>query len=630
MNKTGKILYVNLSDKSYHIEKIPASDLKMYLGGRGLASKKLMELTGAETDPLGPENVLIFAPGCLAGTHAPTAGRTNVLGKSPATGMYMRANMGGHWGPELRYAGYDILIIQGKASNPVYVSIMNDKVEFFTAEQIWGKDVRETTRLIKEDLGDPDYRITCIGPAGENLVRFAAVMCNVYHAAARGGLGAVMGSKNLKAVAVKGNIPNSLADNSGFVEVCQEAFDSIKDNDRCQYYYQFGTAGVVTGIGKLESFPTKNFQFGTIENSYNISGECLTDEGYLIRREACSACSIGCKRYSGTKTDRYGKSEAGGPEYETLGALGAGCCITDMDAVLKGNEICNLLGLDSISAGSVIQWAFESQEKGYLMDKTPGGQELTWGNADAMLELLEMIAYRQGIGDLLAEGVKTAAERTGGETWKWAVQAKGLEQSRVETRKAKAYALAFATNPRGPDHLYGQSMAEFGFTQEARNIIREITGSEDYANPEIIDKKPEVVCWHEETFMMTDSLGLCIRATLSTYAVNREMMHRMYVSATGIDISMDEFIEAARRVITLERSYNVKVGAGKVLDELPWRLVNEELISADGSKTINSSREMDIMLARYYKLRNWDQNGRPTRELLKSLNIEWVLDDGKN
>lgn len=626
MNKNlGKILYINLTNKKVWKEDISVKDMKNYLGGRGLASKKLLEMVGPEVDPMSPKNVLIFAPGCLNGTHAPTAGRTTVVSKSPATGMFMKSSIGGHWGVELRYAGYDMLIVVGKADKLVYLTIENDKVNFVDASKMKGMDVRKTTKSIAKELDDPEVEVLCIGPAGENLVKFASIMGSMYHAAARGGLGAVMGYKNLKAVAVRGNIPITLADKDKYIKVCAEAFKSIKNNGRCRFYHDYGTAGVVMGANEKEALPTKNFQIGSIENAYDISGMRLTEEGYLIRRESCAACTIACKRYCHTKSEKFGKAEAGGPEYETLTALGSGCLVTDMDAILKANELCNILGLDTISAGAVIQWAFESKEKGYIKEKTIRGHELNWGNAEAMLELLEMIALRQGIGDLLAEGVKLASEKIGGETWKWAVHAKGLEQSGVDTRRAKAYALAFATNPRGPDHLYGQPMAEFGFSPEALKLVKKLTGSEKYADPMIIDKKPEIVCWHEDCFVMTDSLGLCSRATLSTYAITPEMMRRMYIFATGIEITEDEFVKSAQRVINLERSFNIREGADRKKDTLPWRLMNQEIVSSKGEKAINSFEEMSKMLDIYYELRGWDKNGIPTNKTLGELGLDWVV-----
>ena len=626
---SAHVLHVNLTKKDYWTEEYSSEDMQNYLGARGLASLILWKSTKKGIDPLGPENVLIFAPGVLTGTNIPTGGRTTVIGKSPATGMFMKASMGGHWGAELKYTGYDLLVVHGKAVGLTNVIITNSDVKFLDASDFKNLDVIRTTEKLSVETNLPTLEIACIGPSGENLVKFAGIMCNMYHTAARGGLGAVMGSKNLKAIGVYGKNGISLNDVETFLKTAEKARRSIDGTGRCQFYKEYGTAGVVMGTNEAEAFPVKNFQLGSMENAYDISGQCLTEQKYLVRRESCFACSISCKRYTQTK-QRYLGTKSGGPEYETLGAFGAGCMVPDMDANLKANELSNLWGLDTISAGAVIQWAMETAEKGLLPDTfqdplTGKKYKLTWGNEEAMLVLLDMISFRRGLGDLLADGVKIAAEKVGGDAWKWALHAKGLEQSRVETRNAKAYALAFATNPRGPDHLYGQPMAEFGFSPEARALVKKLTGDEKYATPNIIEKKPEIVVWHEECFVMTDCLGVCSRATLSTYAITVEMMADFFEAGTGIKLSEEEFHKAARRVINMERSFNIRVGADGSLDTLAWRIMNEGLPISTGKKeAIVTPKELNIMLDRYYEIRGWDNSGKPTRETLNNLGLQFI------
>lgn len=622
MELGARILHIDLTSGTTGEESVPAGLVLDYIGGRGLAAKLLFREVKPDLEPFSPDNVLIFAPGCLVGTEAPTAGRTTVVSKSPATGMYMKASMGGQWGAELKYAGYDLLVVRGRASKPTYLIITEASVRLCDAGHLWGLDVRETTERIEREVSIPGVSVACIGPAGENRVGFAAIMCSLYDAAARGGLGAVMGSKNLKALAVSGRIPVTLNDRQGFRAVCQQARESVASTGRCRFYYEYGTAGVVLGTNEVEAFPSYNFQRGSIEDAYQISGQRLTEEGFLKRRSSCFACTIACKRYSQVSRGEHAGSGSGGPEYETLAALGSGCGITEMEAVLRANELCNLYGLDTISTGSVIQWAMESRERGVLSNELADGLDLSWGNSKAMIALVEMIAFRRGLGDLLAEGVKRASEKIGGESWKWAVHAKGLEQSGVETRMAKAYALAFATNPRGPDHLYGQPMAEFGFSPEARALVKQLTGDEKYADPTLTEKKPEIVCWHEECFVITDSLGLCSRATLSTYAITPQMMARMYSATYGCDVSGDDLMRAARRVINLEKAFNVREGADRSLDTLPWRVMHEPLVTSRGS-AINSPAEMAAMLDRYYELRGWDrETGWPKVSTLRSYGLD--------
>ena len=307
--------------------------------------------------------------------------------------------------------------------------------------------------------------------------------------------------------------------------------------------------------------------------------------------------------------------------------------IDRMDPCLRANYLVNLYGLDSISCGAAIQWAMETAEKG-LLPKTfkdpASGKEYTleFGNAEAMLALIEMIAFRRGLGNLLADGVKAAAEQVGGESWKWAIEGKGLEQSRVETRVAKGYGLAFATNPRGPDHLYGQPMAEGGYSPEMREVITLITGSDKCAVSSSIAKKPEIVAWHEEVFAITDALGLCSRATLSTYAISPEHMARLYEAATGIKIAETEMFEAARRIINMERFYNIREGMKNDADRLPWRLMNEPLRRPNGDVHMNSKEEMKEMLEKYYVIREWDGSGRPTRATIQKYGLDDLIKPG--
>lgn len=349
-----------------------------------------------------------------------------------------------------------------------------------------------------------------------------------------------------------------------------------------------------------------------------------------MRWESCYGCTLSCKRY--TKTlKKYPGSESGGPEYEAISVFGGGCELPDMDACLRANDLTNQYGLDCISAGACIQWAMECAERGVLPDTftDPGTGKtysLAFGEPEGMLALIDMIAYRRGLGDLLAEGVKKAAEVVGHDSWKWAIEAKGLEQSRVETRNSKGYALSFATNPRGPDHLYGQCMAEGGGSPEMRDIIKKITGDEKYANRELTDKRAEIVEWHENAFTMTDALGYCSRATLSTYAILPEDMANMYEAATGIPMSEEEMTEASKRIVNLERSFNMREGVRREADVLPWRLMHEPLERpGNQGMAMNSPEELGMMLDEYYKLRGWDETGLPTRETLTKLGLDEII-----
>ena len=627
-----KVLHVNLTDRSYYIERFGEEDLKKFLGGRGITSFILYRDVPRGADPYGPDNIVAFAPGTLVGTSAPTAGRTTVTGKSPATGLFMKANMGGHWGAELKYAGYDALVVHGNSNEWVNLIITNNEIRFEPADRYLGLGVKETAERIQEDHKDMQgLAVSCIGQAGENLVKYAGIF-SIYNTAARGGLGAVMGAKKLKAVSCFGRDGILVHDTKRFLAAVEHSLQIINNSGRCAYYKKYGTAGGVIGLNEMGVLPVRNFQVGFMDNVYDISGQAIIDEGHLLRRVSCFGCPISCYRYSKT-TKKYPGIESGGPEYETVAVFGAGCEIADMDAVLKANYLTNLYGLDCISTGAAIQWAMETAEHGLLPKKftdpaTGKEYDLEFGNEETMLVLIDMIAFRRGLGDLLAEGIKKAAEHVGGDSWKWAVQAKGLEHSRVETRNAKGYALAFATNPRGPDHLYGQPMAEFGSVPEYRAIIKQITGDEKYAVQTSTEKRPEIVAWHEESFVMTDALGLCSRATLSTYTILPKDMAEMFEAGTGIKMSEEGIFEAARRVINLERFYNMREGVRREIDTLPWRIMNEPLRTPYGEIMMTSADELNLMLDRYYKIRGWDETGLPLRDTVEKYGLDNIIKEG--
>lgn len=621
----GKILHVNLSKEKVWEEPLPRDKIRKFLGARGINASLLWELVESESDPLGEKNVLIFGAGVLSGTFAPASGRTTVTCKGPATNLYLKSSTGGHWGPELKFAGYDHLVIYGAAKRPVYLWITDGDVEIRDASKLWGADIETTEKLIHEELGDERLEIACIGPGGENRVRFASVMMG-HNTAGRGGAGAVMGSKRLKAIALRGSTPIRVADPDGF---CKAALESVKELAAFptrKGLSLYGTAGLVPIRNEMHLYPTKNFQESHLEDAYKISGQYLREAGYLTNRFGCSACGTSCHRYTEVTKGKYEGTHSGGPEYETVTSLGAGCGVTETEAMLKANELCNRYGLDTISTGSVIQWAMECYEKEILTAKDTEGLELRWGDGDAVVELIQKIALRVGIGDLLAEGVKRAAEKVGKDSWKWAIHVKGLEQSRAEIRARKGYALALAVNPRGPDHLHSQVYAEDGTTPEARLLIEKICGSEKYATHRIRDKRGAIVRWHEDCYAATDCLGFCTFVTLSRgYLVDPEKMAEMYTRATGIEMEEDELLRVGRRVINMEKAFNTREGATRKDDTIPWRFMNEPIRSGPSKGMITTREELDQMLDEYYQLHGWDkETGLPRRRVLEELELEEV------
>ncbi len=621
-----RLLHVNLSTRETWVEDVPVEDLQKYLGGRGLAAKWLYEQVPAGADPLGPDNILIFSTGTLTGTSAPSSGRSSVTTKSPATGLYLKVSVGGHLGAAIKYAGYDYVMIHGVSPKPVYLWIDDGKVELRPAEHLWGKGTRETDDLIKEEIGDPTIQTGIIGPAAENKVKFACFMVSRYNSASRGGIGAVFGSKRLKAIACRGTGGLRPAKGKEFFALARRVRGALAADAGSESLYNWGTAGSIPGLNEMGMLAAYNFSRVTIEHSERLSGQYLLSEGYLIGRESCFACSTACHRFVRSQSSKWGNVFDSGPELETVMSLGAECGITDIEAVLKANQLCNDLGMDTISTGHVISWAMETYEKGLISPEQADGLDLRFGNAEAQLALIQRIAQREGLlGDLLAEGTRAAAEEIGGDSWKWAIQAKGLEQSAVDTRAAKSYALAFAVNPRGPDHLMTETYAEFGFTQEARDVIRKVTGSEKYADPRLTEKRAEIVLWHEQCYGASEALGFCVFTSTAAFAVNPENMAQMFSLAVGVPYSEDDLMLAARRMVTIEKCFNVREGARRKDDRLPWRMMNEPVPDGPNKGMITDAAMLENLLDQYYTAHGWDlETSIPRQSTLKYLGLDSV------
>jgi aldehyde:ferredoxin oxidoreductase len=619
----GDVLYVDLEGHQVRREPFTLEMARRYIGSRGYGARVLWDMVSTGTDPLGPGNVLIFGAGLLTGTATPCSGRTSITCKSPATNLYLKTNVGGRWGAALKAAGHSFLVFTGCSEKPVYLFVDDDEVEFRDATHLRGKDVPETDALIKEELRDPEIQVACIGPAGENLVSFSAIMASVYNAAARGGAGAVMGSKNLKAIAVRGSRTVGVADPSTFGERLRDAWTALRADSGVPRSHQYGTSGGILALSELHLSPSYNFQQGYFAEAHKITGQRLVEDGYLKRRVACAACPLGCHRYVEIDRGEYRGTYTGGPEYESMQALGAGCGVSDIEAVIEANALCNRYGLDTISTGSVIQWLMECHQKELDFDRD--GHDLSWGNRDTVVELVRKIAFREGIGDLLANGVKRAAEQMGQDSHKWAMEVKGLEQSRVETRSAYGYALAFAVNPRGPDHLMTETVAEFGFGPEAVSVIERITGSPRYANSHLVEKRPEIVRWHEDVYALTECLGLCVFSSTGRYFMSPERMADLFSSALGEPYDAERLMRKARRIVTLEKCFNVREGATRADDRLPWRLMHEVQHDALSEDAINAPEKMNWLLDQYYDLHGWDRlTSWPTREVLELLDLSDV------
>jgi aldehyde:ferredoxin oxidoreductase len=605
-------------------------EVRQFIGGRGVAAKILYERVSPQTDPLGSDNLLIFSPGALTGTIAPASARTTIVSKSPATDRYLKSNAGGHWGAELRYAGYDHVLITGASERPVCLWIDGDQVELRDAAHLWGMGTVGTDDAIKEELGDGRIETAVVGPASENGVLYGAILLSRFNSASRGGIGTVMGVKKLKAIAVRGSGGIPVADVARFVSVAKEVNDEVVADETNALTREYGIPGMMPEWARAGEVGAYNFRGVFVEEAAQLSGQHMAKLGYFRAGLACSACGIGCRHFLSNDASPYGPLRASLPEAEPLIGLGTQCGVTDTDAVLQASALCDDLGLDVLSTGLTIAWAMECYEKGLISPAQADELELEWGNAEVLLELIGRIARREGLlGDLLAEGTQRAAMEVGGESWKWAMQARGLEQSSPDARSAKGYALGFATNPRGPDHLAAQPMAEFGDTAAARAVVEEVCGDERYAVPHSPDKKAELVRWHEDCQAVSDALGICMQVTVGPYMMTPARMAALLSATWGTEIKAEELMRAGRRIVTLERCFNVRQGAERNKEQpLPWRMMHEPLKEGPNAGRVTSPAEMDRMLDEYYSLHGWDvETGCPTNDVLAALGIESLCSD---
>ena len=603
----GKILRVNLTSGKISEEPLPEQEARMFLGGSGLATKYLLDELEPGVDPLGPENKLIYMTGPLTGTLSPSSGRFSAVTKSPQTGFWGSANSGGRWGLDMKKSGFDGIIIEGAATKPVLLVIDDGKAELRNAENLWGKGVKEATGVIKDSLGK-HFNISCIGVAGENLVKYAAIMNDVHRALGRCGMGAVMGSKHLKAIAVAGSNKISIADEEAFKKATKTANDFISESLLKMTLEVYGTNMVLDLVNIKGGLPTRNWQSGSCTYADNINGPAI-NEKILTGKKACFSCPIACGRLSEVKSGKYAcKGE--GPEYESVGAFGPMCDVDDLEAITYAHLLCNEYGLDTISAGSTIAFAMECYEKGILTKADTDGIELSFGDADVMIELIHKISKREGIGDLLAEGTKRAAEKLGHGSDRFAMHVKGLELPAYDCRAAKITGLGFATANRGGDHItayvQGPTFLEIPFL-----IVEESTLENAMVeNP----AEARVVKDMEDTLTVFDSLGCC---KFMGMALMAEDIVPIIAGATGWDFDESELRQSGERIFNLARAFNVREGCTRADDTLPKRLLEEPL--SDGPA---QGQVVDLapLLDAYYEFRGWDKTtGRPSDAKLKEL-----------
>ena len=616
----GKWLDVDLTHGTLVAREMSATWAERFLGGNGLGTQMLWEKVGPDVDPLGPENLLILAAGPLVGTLMPNSCRMEAVAKSPLTGIYGDANAGGFFGPELKFAGWDAVVVRGQAPRPVYLAIADDRAELRDAAEIWGQTTSQTEASIRRQWGGPGVKVACIGPAGERLVRFASIQVTSQRSLGRCGLGAVMGSKNLKAVAVRGQGSVRFADPARSHALAVDFHLRLRSNPIYKAVSAHGTPGIVSLMDPLGRFPTRNFQAGSFPDVDKINAEAL-EKRALVRHLACSGCPIGCDKLHLLPDGRFAGTTLHSVEYETLNAFGANLWSGDLDAILKANRMCDDLGMDTISAGRAISFAMELWQEEILNLEETGGLWLEWGNAGEALRLLEQIAAREGLGDLLAEGVRRAARVIGRGSEEFAMHVKGMEIAAQDGRAQRSMGLAHATSNRGADHLKAFPVIdETGYPDEARRRYGEAFLPE-MAQPLATRHKPFLVKDGEDFGAVVDSVGVCKSGgTFVLAELYWPDLAAALEAVTGMEMPVERLKQIGERIYNLQRSYNVLHGISRTDDRLPRRFSQEPSPSGNAAGQVI---DLEPMLDEYYALRGWDLcTGWPTPDRLRELGLE--------
>lgn len=613
-------LLANLSTHEIRRTTEKSDVASSFIGGRGWGVKQLFDRVKAGIDPFSSQNVLVFAIGPFSGTLAPSSGRVEVMAKSPLTGLLGRANAGGHWGPELRYCGLEAVVVTGRSPSPCYLWITDDRWEIREASHLWGKDTFETNEIVRGET-HLDAKVASIGIAGERLVRYASIMFTIYRSAGRTGIGAVMGSKNLKAIALRGSRPIYVKSSSSLIDRSAEIRKRLKKDSLLQMLGEYGSPGLIEGANAGKTLPTHNWREGTFGKAYQIGGKALK-KNFLRRMRSCFSCPVHCRPFHYVGFGEYQGTFGSGPEYETLAALGSRVCVSDLAAICYGQMLCNRYGLDVISTGQVIASAMEWHETKILPKEDIDGLDLKWGNASAMLKMIEKIATREGIGDLLAEGSKRAARILGASAYPALVEVKGLELPGIDPRACKGWGLAFAVATRGGDHLTSFHCIESnGSPVEGKRRF----GTEEAVNPFSHEGKARMVVWHEHVSALCDSLPLCKYPTLQVESLDNAIsvndMSLLLDAITGVRFTESELLKIGERIINLEKLFNVREkGGGREDDYLPMRLLKEPSLSI--SAPSRSEIDLEHLKDEYYAFRGWDtEKGISTANKAKDLGL---------
>ena len=611
----GKLLRINLTDQTSKAEPIPEEMLKKYLGGAALGAKILYDELKPGIDPLGPDNKIIYTTGPITGTDAPSVSRLNIATKSPLTGTVTNALSGGYFPVELKWTGYDAVIIEGKSEKPVYLYIENDSVKFKSAKELWGLNTFDTQLYIKERLNNQAVRISCIGPAGEQLSLISAII-NEARAAGRKGVGAVMGSKNLKAVAVRGTNQVPIADKELFQKGVSGMLKSFKDSPMAYpIFSKVGSTSALEPVAGVGCFPHNNWQNNSEAINWDETIGVKGLEATAVTRNPCYRCPIACSQVRMARSGKYSGISSEGPEFETLYSLGSVVGVTDPNAVIAADRLCDELGLDTISAGVSISMAMELVEKGIIADEE--GLGLQFGNDEAVMKALRQLAYRQGqIGWIFSDGTKRAAEMLGGDSGYYAMNVKGLELPAYDVRGFKAHGLNYATCYTGADHNKGYSLQEV-FGIPIPHAVERLA----------YEGKGALTKYNQDFAGLFDSVTLCEFASIFIADTFQKLMAELVSGASGWEFTEQDMWDAGERLNNVCRMFNLREGFSRKDDTLPDRLMKEPLKFGISKGAVIEQKDLDFMLDEYYQARKWDKNGVPSEEKLIQLGLDDLVKD---
>jgi aldehyde:ferredoxin oxidoreductase len=609
----GKILRVNLTDGTTTDEALDELFCRRYLGGAGFVYYYLWKELKPGIDPLSPDNKIVFALGPLSGLQLPGSSRNCIGTKSALTGSIAKAEAGGFWPSELKRAGYDAIIVEGKADKPVYLWIQDGEVSIRDARHLWGMETKETEAAVRDELGDKRIHLALIGPGGENMVRYACVMNGLHDAAARGGPGAIMGSKNLKAIAVRGHKMPKIADSEHIKEIRQQ----MLSRPLMPWLTEFGTGGPETvDLESAGNLPVRNFRDGLFPEIKQIHSGVMKEESIIIGMEGCFACPVRCKKVLKFEEPYPVDPAYGGPEYETIAALGSDCGVGNLKAIVKANERCGAYSLDTISTGGTIAFAMECFEKGLLTTKDTDGIDLRFGNDEAMLQVIDLIARRQGIGNLLAEGSARMAKKIGKGSEAFAIQVKGLEAGMHEPRLSGGFALGYMVAPQGADHC--AAVLDFLFLSEPMiNAVHHLGIIDSYLPPDDIGpRKVAIAKLVMLRNIVNDSTVVC---AFLDYTLDRQA--ELLKAVTGWETGAVELLITAERIVNIARLFNIREGFTAADDMLPERFFQPKTDGALSDKPLDRAK-IDKAKAYYYRMMGWDDKGVPLPEKAAELGIQ--------